>query len=398
MSATPRPPRVAHVAAAPEFVGLIMIHDLRRLRDATEPVVFCPGGTELEALRAEGIEARSVSIARKIAPLRDIASVWTLWKLFRAQRVAAVHTYTPKAGLVGQVAAWLARVPVRIHSCRGLLYTGDMTPVLRTVLRFADRVTNLLANRTLFVSAPDLRFSVEESLCPPARARWTGNGVDLSFFDSARLPESVRRAVRAQLGVPQNAIVALTVGRFVVPKGYVELARAADVLARRHPQLWFVWVAPVMSGEAEVIDAARIDEIAASARIVRVPYWRDMPAMYAMADLLVHPSHREGIPRAVMEALAMGLPVVASDIPGCREILDPDARHRLVRVGDADAIVHGIEEVLATGAGRTGGPALAQARERLDQDLVSGRVRAVYTELGLVPVEEPPSTRSTALG
>jgi glycosyltransferase involved in cell wall biosynthesis len=374
---------VAHVTTTPEFVKHILIHDLRRLSGRTEATVICTDGPDLAEVRAEGIRVIPVPIERKITPTADLVALFRLVRLLRRERFDLVHTYVPKGGFLGQLAAALARAPARIHSCRGLLYTPTMPAWRRRLFRLTDRLTNALAHRTIFISRADRDFSVSSGLCSAAKARLTGSGIDLTHFDPARLPADTRAATRQELGLRSDAPVVLTVGRFVADKGYLELADAAASVRREHPEVRFVWVAPVLAGEEGALPEAFLESRGLAGTVLRLPMQRDVRRLYLAADLLAHPSHREGVPRVLMEAAAMGLPIIASDIPGCREVVTNGRTARLVPVRDSGALARAIGAALADPVETSALARLARisASECFDQDALTERIGAVYREL-----------------
>jgi glycosyltransferase involved in cell wall biosynthesis len=378
-----RVPRVVHVTTTPDFVRHIMIHDLRRLRPRTDATVVCADGMALADVQKEGFRVVTIPIQRKLSPVADLRTLVRLYRLLRRERPDLVHTYVPKGGLLGQMAAWLARIPHRIHSCRGLLYTPDLASWRRALLRSTDRLTNRLAQRTIYISRADRDFSVRERLCPERRARYTGSGVDLAHFDPAALPAETRTVVRHELGIPDSARLALTVGRFVVDKGYRELAEAASAVANRRPECRFLWVAPVLAGEEGALPDDFIAARGLSAVVTRLLLQHDVRRLYAASDLLVHPSYREGVPRVLMEAAAMGLPIIASDIPGCREVVDHGSSGLLVPPRSAESIASAIEALLADGAAaaRMALAARRTVERRFDQDQLTERIWGVYREL-----------------
>jgi len=373
--------RIAHIAAAPEFVTHIMIHDLRRLRGTTEPTVICSDGPGLEQVRAEGFQVVTLPLRRKMAPLADLVAVWRLWRLLSRERFDLVHTYTPKAGLLGQLAAYLAGIPNRVHSCRGLLYVAGLTRLRKTLFRLTDRLTWSLAARTIFVSRADQEYAVREGLCDSSRTRCTGSGVDLRYF--APHESRMRVSARRDLGLSADHFVFLTIGRFVGDKGYRELAEAAAVLWREDPRVRFVWLAPVMGNEEDVLPDSLRADWGLTDVVIQLPYRSDPRPLYAAADALVHPSYREGVPRVVMEAAAMGLPIVASDIPGCREVITPGVTGLLFRPGDSQALLRALRAMMQDphGARTRAHAARDLIRRRFDQDSLTDRIWSVYKEL-----------------
>jgi glycosyltransferase involved in cell wall biosynthesis len=376
-------PRVVHVTTTPEFVRHILIHDLRRLQARTDATVVSAQGPDVDVVSREGFRMHTVPIRRKISPLADVAAIAALVRLLRREPVDLLHSYVPKGGLVGQVAGVLGRVPARVHSCRGLLYTDHLPAWRRWLYRFTDRLTNGLAHRTIYVSRADRDFSVRERLCNPRKARYTASGIDLKHFDVGALPSDTRARVREALDIPEGDPLLLSVGRFVIDKGYRELGAAAKALRAERPDAWFVWVAPVLVDEEGALPDSFVAELGLGGAVQRLPIQEDIRHLYVAADVLVHPTYREGVPRVLMEAAAMGLPIVASDIPGCREVVRAQDAGLLVRPRDPGALLDGLRQALADPAARAARAARARAfvREELDADRVAERIWQVYEEV-----------------
>ena len=375
--------RVVHVTAAPEMVLRILLHDLRRLARHCEHVVVCGEGKAIPRLRAEGLEVHTIPIERKISPRADAIALRALSAVLRSRRPHLVHSYAPKGGLLGQLAAVVSATPHRIHSCRGLLYTDDLSRRRRLLFSAADRLTNSLANRTLFVSSADIRYSIDRRLCSPARAIHTGSGIDLEYFRRSPAVEEQARRIREEHGIAPDAPLVLTVGRYVRDKGFLELGTSVRSIQRAHPTVRFLWVAPVLEGEADALPDDYLAREGIADIVSRVGLTEDMRPYYAAANLLVHPTYREGVPRALMEASAMGLPIAASSIPGCREVIDSEALGFLFRARDPEDLARVVVNALDApdDAARRAEVAYERAHEVFDQDRLSERIWNVYQEV-----------------
>lgn len=372
-----------HVTAGSEFVVRIMVHDLRRLREYCDQVVVTTPGDGLLPVRAEGFRMVTVPMSRKLDPFADVVAVRQLTALMREERPDVVHTYAPKAGLLGQIARRLAGVRIGIHGCRGLLYEPGMPAWRRHLFRMTDTLTNVLADRTLYLSTADRAFSIEQGLCAAQKAVLIGSGVDSAIFSRARVTTQEISGLRNGWGISAATNVVLTVGRYVWDKGYGDIVAAMPKILAARPDTHFVWVAPVLQGEEGVVPSDYLAEKGLERHVTVLGLRDDMPAIYAASTLLLHPSHREGVPRAVMEAAMMELPVVASDIPGCREIIESPDLGLLFSPFDADALARSVVEAL-TCSERTAVRA-AHARtvvhERFDQNALTDRVWKEYQAL-----------------
>ncbi len=380
---TAAPLRVLYVTTTTYVVRYVLIHDVRGLRDRTDATIVCANGSDIPELRAEGLRLIPIPIRRKLSPVADVIAIWRVWRLLRRERFDLLHSYVPKGGVVGQMAAFLARVPHRIHSCRGLVYTPTTPRLKRWVIRLADRLTNALAHRTVFNSRADLDYSIQQGLCSRRTARYGGTGIDFEYYDPSRLPSDTRRQVREEIGVPPDAPLVLTIGRFVIEKGYRELADAAVQLRRQDSRVRFVWVAPIVAGEEDVLPDALINRPKLEGCVTLLRSHRDLRPLYAAADVLAHPSYREGVPRVLMEAAAMNLPIVASDIPGCREVVTHGVTGLLCPPRDPAGLVEGLHAVLRkpAEAQRRAKAANEDVRSRFDQDVLAERLWGIYDEL-----------------
>lgn len=251
------------------------------------------------------------------------------------------------------------------------------------LFRLVDRVTNMLSVRTLFVSRGDMQFSVDQGLCSSAQARYIGNGIDMRYYDPAVVDRGAVAAVRRSLDIPDHAPLLLTVGRFVRDKGYEELAIAAGRILERIPEARFLWIAPALTGEAGVLSPAIVQQHGLGAAVTILGEQSDLRPYYLAANLLVHPSHREGTPRVLMEAAAMGLPIVASDIRGCREVITHGETGLLFPPHEPAAITDSVITALGNRAalGDRAGQARRHVRAAFDADCLAGRIWQVYDEL-----------------
>ena len=376
---------VAHIVAAPEFARLILRHELRHHGTGATHVIIASPGPDLDALEAEGFQVERVSIQRKLSPGADLISVVRLIGTLRRVRPDLLHTYTPKAGLLGQIAAAAVRIPRRVHGCRGLLYRPGLPAWRRWLFRQTDRLTCALAQRVLFVSKADLNRLVDDGLCLETKARLTGNGIDLLLFGRNARYEQERAATRAELGFRGDQVVVLTVGRFVADKGFLDLAAAIKRLKTPLSHLRFLWVAPVIAGEGAALPSDLYDRAPLDSLVTRLSRRDDMRQIYQAADLLIHPSHREGTPRVLMEAAANGLPILASDIPGNREVVEFGRSARAFPCMSPEGLAAALDQMLADPSswGPMADAARAEVFSRMDVTAVAGRVEGVYRELGL---------------
>jgi glycosyltransferase involved in cell wall biosynthesis len=288
-------------------------------------------------------------MTRRITPLADLRCLRLLVARMRSWRPDVVHAHTPKGGLLGMLAAALAGVPVRVFHLRGLLgETAEGLP--RLVALTADRVSCSLAQRLLCVSPSVRAGAVALGLAPQEKLQLigdgSGNGVDaLGRFDPARYDGA---ALRRQLGIAAGAPVLGFVGRLAREKGVMELAEAWRRLRGAYPDLQLLLVGPHHE-ERSPLPPGWVEELARQPGVHAVGVVAETAPWYAAMDVLALPSWREGMPNAVLEASAMGLPVVASACTGCRDAVVDGQTGTLVPVRDAGALAAALGRYLADG-------------------------------------------------
>jgi glycosyltransferase involved in cell wall biosynthesis len=334
--------RVAQVATSPLSIRFLLLDHIERLRaEGYEVEAISAPGEPLEEVRARGIPVQTVPIRREPSPRADLRSLAALKELFARRRYRVVHSHTPKAGLLAPLAARLAGTPFILHTIHGLLF-HDRTPPRRKALGMACELwTGRLSHRLLSQSHEDMRVATRYRLCSPDRIEYIGNGIDVARFSRERVP-SARTECRAQFGIPEEAVVVGMVGRLVEEKGFGEFARAmARVMATRS-NVWMLLIAPDDPGQSDQLHPQRLLATLDRSRVVQLGYRTDLPELYSAMDVFVLPSHREGIPRTPLEAAAMELPVIASNIRGCREAVVDGLTGLLVEPRDAQELAMAI--------------------------------------------------------
>jgi len=299
-----------------------------------------------------GAEVIALPIRRKISPWSDLRTLALLIRLFRERRFDAIHSFSPKAGLLAMVAAWIARIPVRIHIFQGEVWL-TRKGAMRLLLKFLDRLVARLATHVLVVSRSEREFLIREGIIRNSKSRVLGSG-SLSGVDPARFrPDSMARAaVRAELGIAPKATVFLFLGRLTRDKGVLDLAQAFASLAPTHPAAVLLLVGP----DEERVRPAIESICRAHARQLRFAGYTRSPERYiAAADTLCLPSYREGFSTVIIEAAAAGVPAIGSRIYGITDAIVEGETGLLHAPADANELAENMKALI-------GNPAL---RERL---------------------------------
>jgi glycosyltransferase involved in cell wall biosynthesis len=307
-------------------------------RAGWEVIAVCSDEGGVGELRAHGYEVRTVGISRGLNPARHLVSLLRLIRLFRREKFDVVHAHTPVAALVGRIAARAAGVPLIVYTAHGFYFHEQMRPLPRTIFTFLEwmggRCTDLLFTQ----SEEDAVTAVEKRFLPADRVLAIGNGIDIERFNP-RVARP-RQATRAELGVPENAVLIGMIGRMVAEKGFGEFFEAAAAVAAQAPEAYFVVIGGHLASERDAgIDAQLARARAAlGERLILAGVRSDMPDLFAAMDVFTLPSYREGMPRTIIEAMHMARAVVATDIRGSREEVVPGLTGLLVPTRDARAL------------------------------------------------------------
>jgi glycosyltransferase involved in cell wall biosynthesis len=343
----PRLVYVVNSSIALRFLQGQLEHFRNRGFDVT---VLCPErrNDEWESPRPEGISVLKMPMERNIAPLRDLRSLWRLWRTIRSLHPAVTNVGTPKAALLGGFTAWLNRVPCRFYTLHGLRFETT-TGLKRRLLIWAERLACRFAHRVVCVSHSVREKAIAYRLTSREQAvvirSGSCNGVDAARF--APTPKIMRRAaqLRRQLGIPLHAPVVLFVGRLTRDKGIPELMKAFSELVAQFPDLRLLLVGRFEDGDPLPAETRRCLET--HPHVILAGAVQDTAVYYAAADVLVLPSHREGLPTVVLEAQAAGIPVIGAAATGIVDIIAHGETGLLFPVGDASALAAAIGNLLS---------------------------------------------------
>lgn len=307
--------------------------------------VSSPGVALDDVTRDEGIRTVAVEMRRRPCICRDVCALVRLIRLFRKEKPDIVHSHTPKAGLLAMMAARVAGVKHRLHTVAGMPLTVT-TGAQRKILDLTETVTYKCATMVYPNSYGLQEIILENGYTQPEKLKIIGNGssngVDTSEFDPASVSAEVSDAIRRELGIGGDDFVFLFVGRVVGDKGVNELVAAFDNVAKNHEGVHLI----VVGGEEIALDPLRAETkrvMSANKRIHTVGYRENVKDYFAASDLFVFPSYREGFPNVVMQAAAMQLNCVVSDINGCNEIITDGENGWVVPVRNVEQLQQRME-------------------------------------------------------
>lgn len=334
-------PKLIRITTVPLSLEKLLEGQLEFMQDYFEVTAISADKEKLYALgKKNNYNTYHIEMTRKITPWQDLKAVIKLYKYLKKESPAIVHTHTPKAGIVGMLAAWLAGAPNRLHTVAGLPLM-EAEGAKRIVLNIVEKLTYLFATKIYPNSKGLYDFIVKEKFTNSSKLAIIGNGssngIDIEYFNPNLYSEKDKIDLRNQLGIPQENFVFIFVGRLVKDKGINELVEAFTKLLTTHNNLSLLLVGPLES-DLDPLSAETLSFIENTPQIISVGYQNDVRSYFAIANALTFPSYREGFPNVVMQAGAMGLPSIVSDINGCNEIIIEDINGIVVPPKNAEEL------------------------------------------------------------
>ncbi len=292
-------------------------------------------------------------LSRELTPVKDLIALYHTIRLIQKLKPQIVHTHSPKAGVVGMLAAFLCRVPVKIHTVAGLPLM-EVTGAKRKLLNFVESFTYWCADWVLPNSQELKKFILDHDFTRPSKVKVIGdgssNGMDVAYFSITQDLLAEGKAFRQEHGITKEHTILTFMGRLAFYKGINELVEAFQILQKKYSNLKLLLIgAPE---ELNPLKESTKNEVISNKDIISVGHQKDVRKFLAVSDIFVFPSYREGFPQALMQASAMGLPSVATNINGCNEILENGKTGILIEPKSVEAIVDATSQLLDDEQGR----------------------------------------------
>ncbi|WNM20234.1 glycosyltransferase family 4 protein [Flavobacterium capsici] len=340
-------PKLIRLTTVPLSLDKLLSGQLRFMSAFFEVTAVSAEKEYLEKVgEKEGVNTFHLEMTRKITPLKDIMAVIKLVKYLKKAKPKIVHTHTPKAGIVGMLAAKLARVPFRLHTVAGLPLV-ETKGVKRKVLDQVEKVTYRCATKVYPNSKGLADIIIQNNYCPKEKlkviAQGSSNGIDTSFFNPEKMDKNELAEIKNKLKIKESDFVFIFVGRLVADKGINELVVAFEQINSKYNNTKLLLVGP-FENDLDPLQSKTIQRIKTNANIINTGFQNDIRPYLAIANLLVFPSYREGFPNVVMQAGAMGLPCIVSDINGCNEIIIEGDNGTIIPVKNTQAIIEKMEK------------------------------------------------------
>lgn len=341
--------KLIRITTVPISLEKLLENQLKYMSEFYEVIAVSSDKEKLEKFGIkEDIRTYHLEMTRQITPLKDLKALWKLYRFLRKEKPFIIHTHTPKAGVVGMLAAKMAGVPHRLHTVAGL-------PLLeaignkRKLLNFVEWMTYRCATHIYPNSKGLEEIIINEKFCSPEKLKVLGNGssngINTSFFDPNRFGFEEKEALKKELGITDEDFLFIFVGRLVGDKGINELVDAFKTASREINNIKLLLVGPFESNLDPLLTET-LEEIESNKNIITTGHQNDVRGYLAISDVLVFPSYREGFPNVVMQAGAMGIPCIVTNINGCNEIILEGENGMIIPVKDKNAIYNAMMEMI----------------------------------------------------
>jgi glycosyltransferase involved in cell wall biosynthesis len=334
-------PKLIRITTVPISLDKLLSGQLNFMQTNFEVVAISSEKEYLERVGLkENVRTFHLEMSRKITPINDLIAVVRLYFFLLREKPAIVHTHTPKAGIVGMLASFLARVPCRLHTIAGLPLLEEKG-FRRKVLNFVEKLTYACATKIYPNSFGLKDIILEQKFCNANKIKvivnGSTNGIDTSFFSQSLIKLEEMQQLKLDLNISEDDFVFVFVGRLVKDKGINELVTAFEDLHKLNSYAKLLLVGDYESDLDPLLPEV-LNSIKENPAIIPVGFQYDVRPYFAISDVLVFPSYREGFPNVVMQAGAMGLPSIVSDINGCNEIIENNRNGFVIPVKDSKAV------------------------------------------------------------
>ena len=317
--------KLIRITTIPGSITHLLKNQLKFMNQFYEVHAVSSPGDQLEEVRKrEEVPVHGVTMTRTISPLKDLVALINLMKIIRRTKPEIIHTHTPKAGTLGMIAAKIMGVPIRMHTVAGLPLL-EATGSKRKVLDVVEKITYSCATKVYPNSFALRDIIIKNGYCKEGKLSVIGNGssngIDTSHFDPAQISPETIQSLRKELNLKETDKVFCFIGRIVKDKGIHELVEAFIKNAGSHSNIKLLLVGP-FEKDLDPLNKETEELLFSHPDIRFVGFQKDVRPYLAISDAFVFPSYREGFPNVVMQAGAMGLPCIVSDINGCNEIIE----------------------------------------------------------------------------
>ena len=372
---------VANNDAAVKFLLLAQLKFL--VEEGYDVYAVFSDGKWADDIKKEGIKVKVIKIKRKISPFYDLVTLYKLWNYFRKEKFDIIHTNNPKPGLLGQLAAKMAGAPIVINTIHGLYFQENSSKFKRRFFIIIEKMAAKCSDLIFSVNKEDMGTIVNERITKLEKIKYLGNGVDVEKFNSAKFSKEFVEQKKREFGIASDYKVVGIVARLVEEKGYLDLFEAFKLVIDKFPKIALLVIGADELGKKDAINKEILKKYGIEKNVIFLGEKNNVNEIYPAMDVFVLPSHREGLPVSVLEAMAEKRPIVVTNIRGCREEVEDGKSGVLVPVKNPEKLAEAIVYLLNNPgkAKEFGENARIRVEKEFDERLVFDRIKEEYDRL-----------------
>jgi len=365
-------------------VRFLLFNQLKFLKELGYNVyAVCSSGSLIKDVEKQGIKVKTIDFNRGFNLFAHLIAFFKLFFYFKKEKFNIVHTHTPVPGFLGQSAAKMAGVPMIINTIHGFYFQERDSWLKRNFLISIEKIAAKCSNLIFSQNKEDIKTATKEKIYNSQKIKYLGNGIDVQKFNGKRFSKEFIDKKKRELNLNSNFKIIGIIGRLVKEKGYLELFEAFKEVLNRFPDIILLVIGPEEPKKKDKIKQNVVKNYGIGKNVLFLGQRTDIDELYPLFDIFVLPSHREGFPRTIIEALAMERPVLATDIRGCREIIESGKTGILIPLKNpekiAEAIIYLFENPeKAKEMGRKG---REKTKREFDEKIIFSRIKKEYQRL-----------------
>ena len=380
--------KILHICAIGGTAEILLLPQINHfLSQGFEVGIACSYDEDTQRLQEKGYTVHPVQIDRQISPISNLKTISNLTKIIRENKYDLVHVHTAIAAVLGRIAAKLAGVKAIVYTAHGFpfhqLSSSSQYFFYSNIEKYAATITDLILTQ----NHEDIATAKKIGLCQPEKIAYLGNGVDIERFKPSQLHPESQAQLRQSLGIPDASLVVGTIGRLTRKKGSGYLIEAAGELISQFPNLHVVVIGSRDTTEPEPFQIElnrRIKTLGLEKHVTLTGERQDIPELLGILDIFTLPTFfHEGLPRSIIEAMAMGLPVVTTDVRGCREAVVNEKNGFIVPPQNSTELAEALRKLLSNSQLRQNYGKASRERVEVEynEDFVFKRLTQYYKEL-----------------
>lgn len=379
--------KICHVTTVDITVRFIILNFLRSLQKENYKVfIVCSLGKWSSFFEEQDFFIHNIKMTRKITPVKDLISLIKLFFYFKKEKFAIVHTYTPKAGFLGRIAARMAGIPIVIHTSFGFYTSSQMSLNKRKLILFLEKIASYFCDLVFSQNKEDIELAIQKKIVNPEKIKLLTYGINISRFNPLNFNQDFIYRKKKELGIEENKKIIGIVGRFVKEKGYLDLFEAFKIVKAKNPDVILLLIAPSDKEKKDALDSSIFKDYGIEKEVVLLGHEKEITnieEVYPLMDIFVLPSYREGFPYSIMEASAAGKPIVATNIRGCGEAVENNKTGILVPPKNPEKLAEAIIYLLENPekAKEIGEQGREKAEKEFDERVIFNRIKIEYQNL-----------------